>query len=96
MDISIQSRIKNPSLKREEVEATIDHEGCTPRLSEMQQDLSKELIVKKEFLVISRVIPKFGTKQLKVKVHVYEDAEGMKVEASKGREEGKKEEPKKE
>lgn len=96
MDISIQSRIKNPSLKREEVEATINHEGGTPKLSEIQQDLSKELMVKKELLVISKITPKFGIKQLNVKAHVYENEAAMKVEVSKGRKEEKKAEPKKE
>jgi ribosomal protein S24E len=96
MEIIIQTRVKNPSLKREEVETIVNHEGGTPNINDMQQELSKELKVKKELVVISKVTPKFGIKQLKVKVHIYENADAMKVEVSKGRKEKKKAEPKKE
>jgi len=96
MEIIIQTRVKNPSLKREEVEAILNHEGGTPNVNDMQQELSKELKVKKELVVISKVTPKFGIKQLNVKAHIYENADAMKVESSKGRKEEKKAEPKKE
>ena len=96
MEIIIQTRVKNPSLKREEVEVIVNHEGGTPNINDMQQELSKELKVKKELVVISKVTPKFGIKQLNVKAHIYENADAMKVESSKGRKEEKKAEPKKE
>ncbi|MEM2974261.1 MAG: hypothetical protein QW112_01385 [Candidatus Micrarchaeia archaeon] len=94
MNISIQSRIKNPFLKREEIEAVIDHDNGTPNLNEMQQELSKVLMAKKEYLVISKVIPRFGIKQLKIKAHVYESAEAMQIEVGKKEKEKKGEEKK--
>jgi len=96
MEIIIQNRVKNPSLKREEVEAIVNHDGGTPKVNEMQQEISKELMVKKELVVISKVTPKFGIKQLKVKAHIYEDEDAMKVEVSKGKKKEKKAGPKKE
>jgi ribosomal protein S24E len=96
MEILIQNRVKNPSLKREEVEAIVNHDGGTPRLNEIQQEISKELRVKKELVVISKVTPKFGIKQLNVKAHIYEDEASMDVETKKGKKEEKKAEPKKE
>ena len=96
MEIIIQTRVKNPSLNREEVEFIVNHDGGTPNVKDMQQELSEELVVKKELVVISKVTPKFGIKQLKVRAHVYENVDAMKVEASKGKKEEKKAEPKKE
>ena len=92
VEVDIQNRVKNPVLKREELEVTVSHEGGTPKRDQIQQEISKALMVKKEMIVLNRIIPRFGSKQLKVRVHVYENAEAMKIEMKKGK---KKEEPKK-
>ena len=98
MEITIQNKKQNPFLKREEIEAIITHDEGTPKRSEIQQELSKTLMVKKGLIVLSRIIPRYGSKQLKVKAHIYENEEAMKIEVKgekeekkTGREEGQKE-----
>jgi ribosomal protein S24E len=98
MDITIQSKTQNPFLKREEIEATVTHDEGTPKKSEIQQELSKTLMVKKELIVLSKITPRYGSKQLKIKAHIYETAEAMKIEVKEKKEDkaAPKEEKKKE
>jgi len=94
MEIHVQNRTKNPFLKREELEILVNHDNGTPKRNELLQEISKTLMVKKELIVLSRIFPRYGSKQLKIKAHVYENKEAMSIEVKEKEE--KKEEAKKE
>lgn len=86
MEINVQNKKNNPFFKRDELEVIIDYDAGTPNRNEIQQALAKEIMANKDLLVLSRIIPKYGIKQLKVKAHVYENKEAMRIEVKKKKE----------
>ena len=83
MDILVQNKIRNDILNREEIEVLVNHEGGTPKSEEIKKELSQTLMMKKELIIMNQITPRFGAKQLKVKIHVYDSEDAMKIEAKK-------------
>ena len=83
MEINVQNKVRNDILNREEIEALVDHEGGTPKREEIQKELSQILMMKKELIILNQITPRFGAKQLKVKIHVYDSEDAMKIEMKK-------------
>ena len=94
MELHELNKTKNEFLKRQEIEYLANFDEGTPKTNEIQQEISKTLMVKKELVVISQVTPRFGSKQIKVRAHIYDTKEAMGVEVKEKKE--KKEEAKKE
>jgi len=90
MEITIQNKVKNPLLKREEIGAIISYDNGTPKKEDVAQEIAKTLMVKKDLLVINRMVPKYGCKQIRISAQVYENEEAMSIKKRKKKREEKK------
>lgn len=95
MSLKVVETRKNPLLKREEVEALLEHAGKpTPKRDEILPSLVKVLRAKKELILIDKIFSVKGKGESRLKVLVYskkDDIPKEKLEIIKKRSEKKKE-----
>jgi ribosomal protein S24E len=82
MEINIQKRTRNPLLNREEITCFINFDQVTPSREEIREAVAKEVMAKKEFVVINKIKQLHGTKQIRIKLRVYNSAKEMEIEPS--------------
>jgi small subunit ribosomal protein S24e len=72
VEIKVLEERKNPLLKRTELQFEVAHTGgATPRRSEVQGELAKQLKVPKERLVVESMHARFGIAQTRGEALVY-------------------------
>src|SRR3989344_1647771 len=74
MKIEIKSKIHEPLLERDNVNAEIEYDVVTPSRDNLKKELSKKLGVNEELVVVERISTNYGNKQANVKVFVYKDS----------------------
>jgi len=70
--------LENPLLYRKEYVLAIIHDASsTPSRDTLREEISKQLGVNKDLVVVRKIKTDFGTNVAKVEVHVYDSREKM-------------------
>jgi len=76
MSVKIESRRKNPLLKREEAWIVIEHEGkATPKRADIIGEAAKAMKADKELLIIDKIFSREGKAASAARVLVYEKSD---------------------
>ena len=78
MNINIDKKIENKSLKRTEVTFLVSYDSSTPKRQEVIEVLANLLKVKKELVILQSLNNKFGSKSADGKANIYTDEEALK------------------
>ena len=71
---------KNSVLPRREIVLESSHASKpTPNNSEVMEEVSKLLKCKKDLIIIKKIDTKFGSNIAKIKAHIYDNIEDMKI-----------------
>jgi len=89
MTTKVESRKKNPLLKREEAWIVLEHEGkATPKRADIIDEAAKAMKADKELIIIDKIFSREGKAASKARVLVYAkrgDMPAAKVEKMKRR-----------
>lgn len=78
MEIKIESQTENKLLGRKEIIALLSFTGPTPKRNEMKTAICTKIGVDPDLAVLREVESSFGVKQLRVRAHIYQNAEMLK------------------
>ena len=78
MELEITGKKENKTLQRQEVEFEIKDVKLMPSRKELRPKIAALLGTKEELAVIESIDHSFGTREGRIKVHVYENEEAMK------------------
>ncbi len=78
IDVEIQSKNDNKLLDRLEVKAVLGFNAQTPNRKEIRAAIGGKIAANPDNIALREIINEFGSKQIKVVAHVYQNQEQMK------------------
>jgi|AntRauTorckE6833_2_1112554.scaffolds.fasta_scaffold151838_1 ribosomal protein S24E len=79
MELKIIEQTPQESLKRTTIHARVFADAQSPSRQVIADALAEELDVKRDLVVVHKILPAFGDKSAEIHARVYTDAEVMKT-----------------
>lgn len=83
MEVKIESQKENKLLERKEMIVIVLFNGPTPKRDEIKNSICSKLGIPLDVIILRKTESRFGTKKLKITVHIYKDVEKLKKTESR-------------